>query len=113
MSSKILKMVLEEIINNINCEKIISTRYNKALNKHTIKYMDVNDDICVVTVETQGLGNMNNVTSVKKLSITNRRIAIEKLMNKGLTQTEIANKLNVSQKTVSNDIKLLNKIKDK
>ena len=50
-----------------------------------------------------------NVTITKQQQVEQRRHAVLELSAQGLTQQEIANKLMMSQKTVSNDLRFLKK----
>ena len=103
---------LVDLLNNIPNEKIISTSYEENIDKHTIKFLDKDNDICMISVETQELKNIDNKPTNKKLSIKDRRSKVEELlMVQNLSQVKIAELLNVSQKTISLDIDYLKKIK--
>lgn len=67
--------------------------------------------VYTITVETQGLKNLNNITN-KKLSVNDRHVKVIELIDIGLSQTDISKQLGVSQKTISNDVKFLNKMKE-
>lgn len=104
---------LIDLISNIPNERIISTSYEENIDKHTIKFLDKDNTICVFSVESQGLKNINNKPLNKKLSIKDRRSKVkELLMVQNLSQVKIAELLNVSQKTISLDMEYLKKIKD-
>ena len=103
---------LVDLLNNIPNEKIISTNYEENIDKHTIKFLDKDNNICIFSVESQRLKNIDNKPTNKKLSIKDRRSKVEELlMVQNLSQVKIAELLNVSQKTISLDIDYLKKIK--
>lgn len=105
LAKNVLVNTINDIIKkveNIDPKNIISTEYDKLIDKHTFKFVDENNKICTITIEIHN-------TNIKKLSINDRRAMVQKLNENGLTQTAIANELNVDQKTISNDLKFLNK----
>lgn len=114
LGKNILKDVINNIIEkveNIDPKNIISAKYDGNLNKHTIRYVDKDKMVYTITVETQGLKNLNNITN-KKLSVNDRHAKVIELIDAGLSQTDISKQLGVSQKTISNDVKFLNKMKE-
>lgn len=113
MNKKILKEAINslvDLINNIPNEKIISTSYEKNIDKRTIKFLDKDNNVCKLSVECRGLKNIDNKPTNKKLSIKDRRSKVkELLMVQNLSQVKIVELLNVSQKTISLDIEYLKK----
>lgn len=99
-----------EKVENIDPKNIISAKYDSGLDKHTIKFVDKDNTVCTISVETQGIKNLDN-KSDKKLSVNDRRIKVKELNENGINQIDISKQLNVSQKTISNDLKFLNKMK--
>lgn len=99
-----------EKVENIDPKNIISAKYDSSLDKHTIKFVDKDNMVCTISVETQGIKNTNNI-STKKLSINDRHTKVKELNENGVNQIDIAKQLNVSQKTISNDLKFLDKMK--
>lgn len=114
LEKNFLKDVINNIIEkveNIDPKNIISAKYDGNLNKHTIRYVDKDKMVYTITVETQGLKNLNNISN-KKLSVNDRHVKVIELIDIGLSQTDISKQLGVSQKTISNDVKFLNKMKE-
>lgn len=113
IANKVLINTINDIIEkveNIDPKNIISANYNSSLDKHTIKYIDKDNMVCTISVETQGIKNLDN-KSDKKLSVNDRRNKVQELKEAGLSQTDISKQINVSQKTISNDLKFLDKMK--
>lgn len=95
---------LIKIVKNTDPKNIILAEYDKLIDKHIFKFVDENNKICTITIETHN-------TNIKKLTINDRRALVQKLNEKCLSQTVIAKELNVDQKTISNDLKFLDKMK--
>jgi DNA-binding NarL/FixJ family response regulator len=66
----------------------------------------------ILTIEEQGTYNTSSMTNYKKVeNISERRDLVKKLNKEGKSQNEIASITMVSQKTICNDLKAINKNK--
>ncbi|EGK8097809.1 hypothetical protein L8U98_07305 [Campylobacter sp. RKI_CA19_01128] len=103
--------VVESVINSIknNFPENANCSINISNNKTVIK---INDGVKGAVVTYEENGNFQRQEKVQYIKTTpdERLKQVEQLMGKK-TQTEIASCLMVSQKTISNDIKKIKKIK--
>jgi DNA-binding NarL/FixJ family response regulator len=107
-------------------EKAIDTlgQLQKAVQESQISSFEIKNDGATTTVIINSLDkkeriidtkysvkgyNESTLIRIKKTNPTDRKEIVKKLYEEGKTQSEIAQKTLVSQKTISNDIKKLKK----
>lgn len=103
--------MLRDLANKIESGQIKNYELYQNSDGFTTVKIDSSDGEQRMIQKRQGQDGYNKVSTeyIKKQASEERRNVVLTLVNEGLKQTEIAEKTMVSQKTVSNDIKILKK----
>ncbi len=125
MDKKITTINNTNIINqNQLVNNLLHALVSKVENGHNVEFISKNNKTIlkvdsidsqsrtILTIEEQGTYNTSSMTNYKKVeNISERRDLVKKLNKEGKSQNEIASITMVSQKTICNDLKAINKNK--